>query len=458
MSRFSDINKILNEEPEEWLAYLYGQQLDNLKHLREAKPRVSGMLLHSAAFFYHALRAFQRSIFTTKAKTVKVEFYLYAGSANQANSLAGTAKALKLKNKMILANSNNIKLLNNDDCSFKFDQLKVQLSDVALALLLFVSNAPALYKRLKDKDSLLVKNFFKSFCLSYFYLLVFYRTLKRHKPSYVLVSNDHNVDCRCLIAAATALGIKTVYMQHASVSEVFPALTVDYAFLDGQSALDTYRKCKNNVSPTRCAIKQTKVFLSGQKKLLRPNNNAPIKVGMAINPLDEIDKVIKLINILLTEGFTISLRWHPRQANSDVVRLKKTLASSCGITLSDPKVHPLNEFLSEIYTMICGNSSIHLEAAVAGVLPVYYEIQPPAIKDYYGYVKKGLALKIDTFQELIALLRSKPLPNSSSAAIQYYSATYDTDWYGREGELVASILLDIEDKKTLGIQFGKRDY
>jgi hypothetical protein len=49
MGRYKDINAILEQEPEIRLAYLYGQQLENIPHLTRTKPRFQGLVLRLGA-------------------------------------------------------------------------------------------------------------------------------------------------------------------------------------------------------------------------------------------------------------------------------------------------------------------------------------------------------------------------------------------------------------------------
>ncbi|WP_417663656.1 hypothetical protein [Pseudidiomarina donghaiensis] len=455
MSRFSEISKILKEEPEEWLAYLYGQQLDNLSHLKEAKPRFAGVFFRSLAFFYHITRSLFLSFFAKKKNQKKVDFYFYAGSANQANSLTGTAKSLEGRKAIVRTDSNNTGRLNGANKVITFNQLDVRISDLVISTLLFFTHAPSLYTRLKNSDVDKVNKYFNTFCLSYFYLAVFHRLLNMYQPRYTIVANDHNVDCRCLMAVAKHLRVKTVYMQHASVSNVFPALTVDYAFLDGESALNTYRNCKNNLPNTCNDRNAPKVFLSGQKKLLSVSEQtASKKVGLAINTLDDLKDVIALVDNLVGENKAISLRWHPGQKANDVTRLKELYQNNSSVFLSDPKHQSINGYLAELEYLIAGNSSIHLEAAITGVVPIYYELQPPTIEDYYGYVKNGIAIQATSYQNLSKFLSSGKKPTLSTKSIQYYSATYGTEWHGKVGELVADILMRLSKGELWENFFG----
>lgn len=459
MKVFFKLKKILKSEPEEWLAYLYGQRLSDLPHLKDYRPRLRGVFFRCLIFFYYMACAFFRSFNVRNEKKIKVDFYFYAGTANQANSLVGTVKSLSGKKRVLLVDANNKSSLNGANDVFEFNQLDVKIGDVVVAFFLFLSNGPKLYSRLKSNDELLVRNYFNVFCQAYLYLPVFFRLLNKYKPEYVIVSNDHNVDCRCLLSIAHNLNIKTVYMQHASVSSIFPALVVDYAFLDGESALNTYLNCKDNFFYGCVSRPPTKVFLSGQKKVLNQLAlGGERNIGLAINRLDKFVKVVGLVNKLTAEGFVVSLRWHPGQEKSDVQRIKDTFEDNRMVLLSDPQQESVDDYLSEICYLICGNSSINLEAAIVGVIPIYYQVQPPHIDDYYGYVKNGIAIKADSYQHLVTLLRQKNIPKPNPAAVKYYSGTYNTEWYGKEGELVARTLLDLQAGQPWTSLFGARTY
>ena len=456
MSSFSLVNKILTKETEEWLSYLYFQDLD---HIKNCKPRYSGAFIRCCAFFFKLFYFFIFSLNKSKYKGNKIDFYIYAGTANEANSLVSTAKALSEKNKVVSADSRDKLLLNGANNVFEFNQLDLQIRDILLAIILFLYNAPIFYLRLRKKNPLLANKFFNGFCEAYLYLPVFYRILRKHQPNFILVSNDHNVDCRSLLAVAYALDIKTIYMQHASVSNIFPALTVSYAFLDGNSALNTYLECESNLSSFYKDRTLPKIFLTGQKKILNKiKSKSPKKIGLAINSLDHVDKVIELVNRLVDKGFKLILRWHPDQKYKDIVSIENKFLRSKMVTLSYPQKEVINDYLAKISHIISGNSSIHLEAAIFGVIPIYYEIQPSYINDYYGYVRNGLAYKLESFEDLIIFLNKDLANKTNVASIQYYSATYNTEWEGKEGELVANILIDIQIGKPWINMFGAIEY
>jgi len=59
----------------------------------------------------------------------------------------------------------------------------------------------------------------------------------------LVVANDHSYPCTTIVKAAQDEGVKTVYIQHASVSDKFPALKFDYALLEGLDSLEKYNLC-----------------------------------------------------------------------------------------------------------------------------------------------------------------------------------------------------------------------
>ena len=176
-------------------------------------------------------------------------------------------------------------------------------------------------------------------------------------------------------------------------------------------------------------------------------------IGIALNVLDDADAGIAFIKALQEEGLNVRLRWHPGQAISDISQYRAALASSDRVSLSDPKKESISDFMAQIGWLIAGNSSIHLEAAIAGVMPIYYELSPPDHSDYYGYVKHDLTQPVASVAEVLELIektRHGHTPNAE--AVRYYSATYFTEWDGREGELVAECLNKLSTGEDLPVE------
>ena len=83
--------------------------------------------------------------------------------------------------------------------------------------------------------------------LTSFYL----RVLKKYRPEGVVMANDHLFLTKTLELVCEDFGIKTIYVQHASVSYAFPELHFSYSFLDGKDSLLKYKaegkKCSGDI-------------------------------------------------------------------------------------------------------------------------------------------------------------------------------------------------------------------
>ena len=437
---YRDINAILEQEPETWLAYLYGQQLENIPHLTRIRPRFQGLVLRMCRYFLFLVwhvRLTQPAMLKTKA-----DFMVFSGTANQMNSLEGTASILKKNGKRVVEIGHG-KLLSSVEQRDRYIPFTFSILDIVKSLVLLVRNGPSLYKELQKKHPAAVKCCFDNFCSVYTYLVYFHRVLKQTRPSFVITSNDHNPPNRSLLAVAHYLGIKTVYLQHASVSSLFPALRVDYAFLDGQYSLDTYRECEKNQPPTKRKVPTPKVLLTGQKKHLRRSDDREVTaIGIALNALDDATVAIQFVKELANAGQKLRVRWHPSQPEHEIRQYQKAFEGLSHVQLSNPKTEQVSEFMVSIRWLVAGNSSIHLEAALAGVIPIYYELTAADHPDYYGYVRHGLAKRADSGVEILELVDAGYGAEGLDAeVVRYYSATFLTEWDGREDELVGECLL-----------------
>lgn len=441
-----DIRSILKKECETEQAYLHGQQLESNPHLSSIKPKFSGAFLRLLRFLVALpvkCRVFQRP-----SGKIKINYLVYASSSNQMNSLESTLREIQKRKLEFLAIGEPYNI-DNEARKEIYQPLTFSPLDVAKAILLVLMRGYKLHSRLRrSHDPVAVNFYFDIFCKPYIYLPYFLSVLQKHRPSFVITSNDHNVENRCLVAIAHYLKIKTVYMQHASVSDLFPALRFDYAFLDGQASLECYQKCEGNSPGGKAGLPNPTVFLSGQKKHLQKplGDNPRLYVGFAVNNLDACERIIQTAMFLANRDVSLRLRWHPGQSKKDVDAIKSRLAKQKNVTLSDPAVEYVGNFLGQCHTLIAGDSSIHLEAALIDVRSVYFELAPAHIPDYYGYVASGLAEPAANIECILRMLTPTDSTISRGAnvdAIRLYSASYGTLWDGHEGELVVETLQHI---------------
>ena len=255
------------------------------------------------------------------------------------------------------------------------------------------------------------------------YYEVYRRALRHYRPRAVVFANDHNDDARALLLACRAEGVPTAYVQHASVSASFPPLGFDLSLLEGQDALDKYRRC----GPVR-----GRVALVGMPKadaFLSQRNLAPQarRVAVACNLLDELPALAETLAYLLRElpALTFTLRPHPGDRR-DFAALRQALPA---LQWSDPQRENVFEFLQKHEALVAADTSTHLEATLLNVASVYYRFTPtPTLADYYGYAAHGLSEWAHDLPALAAALarlaRHKPADLYRRAA--YYNATLGT--------------------------------
>lgn len=262
------------------------------------------------------------------------------------------------------------------------------------------------------------------------------RLLKKNNPEALVFSNDHMVIPRALILAGNELGIKTYYIQHASITSYFPPLEFTYSLLEGDDAFHKYKECGSINS---------KVFLVGMPKFDYYSNdiNQNIKltsIGVAYNPIDDIalvhDFLLKLRH--LNPDIIIIARPHP----SDLRILPIT--KDIDIKISDSKNESAFEFLKRIDCLVSGESSIHLEAVLLNVYPCYFNFANTKNRfDYYSYIENGLVENFENFKQLnykIQELKNYK-PNIQYRA-RYYNASIGEEFYGKSSKRCAEIILE----------------
>lgn len=452
MTYSREIQKILKREPEDWLSYLYGQNVEILP-VSKKRGMWSGWCYGVVNFFATMLRNTSINSHRLDAFDLPVDALIFASTENQIDALASTIEALGSRGVRILPIRTKPKSGLKKSAT-KYHSLKFSFTDSLSAAGLFFLRGAKLYIRLRKRGEPALFSHADSFLMNYVYLIYFYRILSRIRPRFVVTANDHSPENRCLLAVANELNIETVYLQHATVSSIFPPLRVTYAFLDGEFSLKTYRECEANKTCFHSNLQRPTIFLSGQKRRLLMKQEAVRGfVGVAINRLDNTSSSLQLIRKLTESGFQVSFRWHPAQPRDDVEKFRQTLSQNVNVRLSDPAIESVADYLGKLRVLVAGNSSILLEAALAKVIAIFFENGSTEISDYYRYVENGIALKADSSSKLIELVENLDnitLPDEKS--VRYYSATFGTEWEGLEGELVAMMLSQLHACSASGGQ------
>ena len=290
-----------------------------------------------------------------------------------------------------------------------------------------------LYRKSNKEDKSLIIKYFTRLWTTYGLYKVAGEMLDKYNVKVLVMANDHNDINRCLLFNALEKGIKTVYVQHASVKKGFPRLDFSYSFLDGQESLDKY---------LHAGKPNGEVYLSGgvrfdflYDKIVERNEEVK-KIGVAINMLDDFEKVKSLCLFLKEEGYDdLTLRPHPRYQHLDSEWLIKN-----NIAISNPKEESSFDFIANIDFMISNESAIHLDASIMHCPTVLYNMSNNQILDDYNFIKNNLVKLAENGNILLNFIKNKNEIFLNKEVLQYYNASSYSHLEGKLGETIAMFL------------------
>lgn len=263
---------------------------------------------------------------------------------------------------------------------------------------------------------------------------VFY--LRAVSPKAVFFANDHSVSPRAVFLAAKYLGIKTIYLQHASITSRMPPLSYDLALLDGPATLEQYEDSGpvtsrvEFVGMPRMDVSASAISLSSDKV-----------IGLCTTLLDQVDSVTETVRILKSaaQDYKIKLRFHP----SETVARQEAWRALCrefGLQESLAQREPIVEFLQSVSVLIAGDCAVHLESSLLGV-PSVLVPWSSAFSDRYGYVKNGLVTCCGVAADLVSQVLKARV---SFDALSRYVAVPDMEEARRKTFSAVDSLLEME--------------
>jgi hypothetical protein len=256
----------------------------------------------------------------------------------------------------------------------------------------------------------------------------FHEVIKTYQPKMIVFSNDHSYVPRSLFLAAKASGIPTVYIQHASISSYLPPLDFDLSLLEGDDALEKYKRKGVRGRVELIGIPRFDPFLIRKRK--EPSSKIK-SIGIAFNTVDSLHKIASLINavMLAIPEITVIVRSHPKE-NRDV---KESLTNdSPGLIYSDSRSESPFDFILRCDLLIAGDSSIHLEAKMLNVDSVYLDLsEAGSTYDLYGYIKKGLIKELPGNEALVEYIQTYPALRTGNRVAQFYNAALGSEFEGK---------------------------
>lgn len=312
----------------------------------------------------------------------------------------------------------------------------------------YIKDFIVFYKSCSKEDKLVIGNELNAFLRSYGDYRFFTEILKKRKPDLLILANDHASTFRAALMAANDMGVKTLYVQHAAVTNKFPQMISTYSFLDG---IDSYEKYFSK------GIYSDKVFLIGGSRfdLAVKNNNIDNRyLGVALTLKDDTECWQQVVSKLM-EQFPpekIIVRPHPAMD-------REMIYGYChkkGINYSDPIKENSFSFLSKLENLIANETSIHLDAVIMHVPTILCScLSNRPFTDHYGFVKSNVVERVNRLDELIPSLLEGRKKNPSDEYVRRFNASYNTIIEGHVSEIIAKFVnsvlqdTDFSDKRLV---------
>jgi len=275
---------------------------------------------------------------------------------------------------------------------------------------------------------------FREYCLTFAYRFVNTAWLKWRKPRLLIVLTDHQMVGRDMVKSARKAGVKSLYMQHASVTDKFPALIMDYAFLEGEDAKDKYLEIGGGHTDTIIDF----VGILKLNKISTEEHQIEM-IGICTNEFDDIAIADGLLSSL-EKDFKITLRPHPGDSLYEEWR---ALAEKHHITFSDSRREKPADFLSSVNCVVSYNCGITTESLMLNKPTFSFQMSQKEF-DHYGFLEHHIVDHYNKPAELageIRKIRNTPNAINWKKKAKYYCDTIDTPYEGRSADLVKKLLV-----------------
>jgi len=399
--------------------------------------RHRGIFLQIVRHFYFLFRFFS----TKSRKIIKTDVLAFYETSNQKKVIIDVCEHIKeFKQIRLLVLDCFSKAVKSEETFL----VTFNILDVVLGIIYGLINCFNIIRKLNNIDNRLYKNQLSDFLSAYAWTSYFLRILVVSRPSCVIIANDHNPSNRSLIAVCNILNIKTIYIQHASITRFMPPICCDLNFVYGSATKDLYgeiRKIESN--PSYFIKDHHEIILSGVQKNLYNTfsivNNTKTAIGIAINHDDPIQSVKNLIDKLsIKTKSNIILRFHPSQEKESIKVLYNTFRNYNNVLVSNPLEMNLGEFFSKVKLVIAGNSGILLDAIINNLPTFYFKFDTDSFDDFYYFVKYRL-----TTEKNIEELSKIDFDNDNfnypdSKDILYFDNSFNNAFSFKESKFIAN--------------------
>lgn len=271
--------------------------------------------------------------------------------------------------------------------------------------------------------------------------------LLKDTPKIVVLSNDHVNINRAIEYSCVEKGIKTLYIQHASVGDNYPKPCFTSCIFDGLDSLDKY-DTSNTTPLVLGAMRYTELKANRLSENTKHLNST---IGIAVNVIDSEELVrdlcLKIHHILPDYG--IIIRAHPNMFRHpysiDLSYVKYTNACDESIL----------SYFSKIDILISNDSCIHLDAVEYGIKSYMMTLSNEGFTDQYSYTQKGFVEFISSDDDLQKSLSNLPkVVLTDPSIVRFYDESYMKSYERFLPSLIAEFICSGLDLEYMRVNYG----
>lgn len=287
------------------------------------------------------------------------------------------------------------------------------------------------------------------------YVWFYQKLLSKSKPECVIFANDHIFDKKALALVCESLNVRTLYVQHASVSFAFPELHFTYSFLDGLDSLEKYTYNGKKIYGDAILLGAVRYDKLSQLRKTRKERQFRNCIGISINAIDDNIKVNDLCNFLLEKfpSVVLKIRSHPSMVSHPFIfDNTERIIYTCAID------ETIIDYFDSIDIQVSGDSGVHLDAIIAGVETIAFNMTLGKYGDNYDFIKNGIIRFINTSEEIYKVISNfydsgYRLPINIDY-VKRYDESYGKRYAGTCHNIIADFIISGYSISNLSRKYG----
>ncbi|MGP9583392.1 hypothetical protein ACT3TG_17350 [Brachybacterium sp. AOP35-5H-19] len=207
-------------------------------------------------------------------------------------------------------------------------------------------------------------------------------TFKRARSPLIVVANDHSPAPVAYTSVARSFGLKTVYLQHAEVTDIFPGLEFDLSILRNRRSAEIYASIGQATGEIVVARRQWDRWLTVdalESRRLELGRADEVRVGVYPSRVFDAGRLQGLVAVLMKMPGVVAVHVKPHPSTEGIESILE--GTGCEI---------VSEIPEGLHVAICGTSSVAADLLAGGHLVSHDRKLDDLSDDYYGFLGAGL--------------------------------------------------------------------